>query len=239
MKGDAAPVATAIKQTPFPWLQTLVTLGVIAGFTTVMLVLLYGQSRVFFSMANDGLLPKFFAVVHPTWRTPYRSNLFFMVFAALLGGLTPISTLGHMTSIGTLLAFIIVCAGVVIMRRTHPNEPRGYRVPLVPLGAGGRHPGLPRHDALPRRGDLAAPGRLARDRARDLLRLRAPPQPGRPRRRRAEKPPPWRGRADRLRQSGFAVRHAGDMPWRSTGADPARRRWAPPSISPAGCGSTR
>ncbi|MFH6781289.1 MULTISPECIES: amino acid permease [Methylobacterium] len=133
MKGDAAPVATAIKQTPFPWLQTLVTLGVIAGFTTVMLVLLYGQSRVFFSMANDGLLPKFFAVVHPTWRTPYRSNLFFMVFAALLGGLTPISTLGHMTSIGTLLAFIIVCAGVVIMRRTHPDEPRGYRVPLVPF----------------------------------------------------------------------------------------------------------
>ncbi len=118
MKGDAAPVATAIKQTPFPWLQSLVTLGVIAGFTTVMLVLLYGQSRVFYAMANDRLLPKFFAAVHPTWRTPYRSNLFFMVFAALLGGLTPISTLGHMTSIGTLLAFIIVCAGVVIMRRT-------------------------------------------------------------------------------------------------------------------------
>ncbi len=133
MKGDAAPVATAIKQTPFPWLQTLVTLGVIAGFTTVMLVLLYGQSRVFYAMANDRLLPKFFAAIHPTWRTPYRSNLFFMVFAALLGGLTPISTLGHMTSIGTLLAFIIVCAGVVIMRRTHPNEPRGYRVPLVPV----------------------------------------------------------------------------------------------------------
>ncbi|UHC15372.1 amino acid permease [Methylobacterium currus] len=133
MKGDAAPVATAIKQTPFPWLQTLVTLGVIAGFTTVMLVLLYGQSRVFFAMANDRLLPKFFAAIHPTWRTPYRSNLFFMVFAALLGGLTPISTLGHMTSIGTLLAFIIVCAGVVIMRRTHPDEKRGYRVPLVPV----------------------------------------------------------------------------------------------------------
>ncbi|TNC09435.1 amino acid permease [Methylobacterium terricola] len=133
MKGDAAPVATAIKQTPFPWLQSLVTLGVIAGFTTVMLVLLYGQSRVFYAMANDRLLPRFFAAIHPTWRTPYRSNLFFMVFAALLGGLTPISTLGHMTSIGTLLAFIIVCAGVVIMRRTHPNEPRGYRTPLVPF----------------------------------------------------------------------------------------------------------
>ncbi len=106
------------------------TLGVIAGFTTVMLVLLYGQSRVFFSMANDGLLPKFFAAIHPTdLRTPYRSNLFFMVFAALLGGLTPISTLGHMTSIGTLLAFIIVCAGVVIMRRTHPTSPAATASP--------------------------------------------------------------------------------------------------------------
>ncbi|GJD51712.1 putative amino acid permease YhdG [Methylobacterium crusticola] len=133
MKGDAAPVATAIKQTPFPWLQTLVTLGVVAGFTTVMLVLLFGQSRVFFAMANDRLLPKFFSAIHPTWRTPYRSNLFFMVFTALLGGLLPISTLGHMTSIGTLLAFIIVCAGVIIMRRTHPDAPRGYRTPLVPF----------------------------------------------------------------------------------------------------------
>ncbi|RVU17148.1 amino acid permease [Methylobacterium oryzihabitans] len=132
MKGDAAPVATAIMQTPFPWLQTLVTLGVIAGFTTVMLVLLYGQSRVFYAMAQDRLLPRFFAAIHPTWRTPVRSHLFFMGLTALLGGFLPISQLGHMTSIGTLLAFIIVCAGVVIMRRTHPNEARGYRVPLVP-----------------------------------------------------------------------------------------------------------
>ncbi|WP_298954499.1 amino acid permease [uncultured Methylobacterium sp.] len=133
MKGDAAPVATAIMQTPFPWLQTLVTLGVIAGFTTVMLVLLYGQSRVFYAMAQDRLLPRFFAAIHPTWRTPVRSHLFFMVLTGLLGGFLPISQLGHMTSIGTLLAFIIVCAGVVIMRRTHPDEARGYRVPLVPL----------------------------------------------------------------------------------------------------------
>ncbi|GJE00490.1 amino acid permease [Methylobacterium isbiliense] len=133
MKGDAAPVATAIQQTPFPWLQTLVTLGVIAGFTTVMLVLLYGQSRVFYAMAQDRLLPRFFATIHPTWRTPYRSNLFFMVLAALLGGFLPISQLGHMTSIGTLLAFVIVCAGVIIMRRTHPELERGYRTPLVPF----------------------------------------------------------------------------------------------------------
>ncbi|MFE1600645.1 amino acid permease [Methylobacterium sp. ID0610] len=133
MRGDAAPVATAIAQTPFPGLQTLVTLGVIAGFTTVMLVLLYGQSRVFYAMAQDRLLPRFFGAIHPTWRTPYRSNLFFMVFACLLGGVLPISQLGHMTSIGTLLAFIIVCAGVLILRRSHPHEARGYRTPAVPF----------------------------------------------------------------------------------------------------------
>ncbi|MGY2052093.1 amino acid permease [Methylobacterium sp. JK268] len=133
MKGDAAPVATAIAQTPFPFLQVLVTLGVIAGFTTVMLVLLYGQSRVFYAMAQDRLLPKVFAAIHPAWRTPYRSHLVFMVFTGLLGGFLPISQLGHMTSIGTLLAFVIVCAGVIIMRRTHPHEPRGYRAPAVPL----------------------------------------------------------------------------------------------------------
>ncbi|WP_018261744.1 amino acid permease [Methylobacterium sp. WSM2598] len=86
MRGDAAPVATATARTPFPSLQALVTLGVIAGFSTVMLVLLYGQLRVFYAMAQDRLLPRFFAAIHPTWRTPYRSNLFFMVFAALLGG---------------------------------------------------------------------------------------------------------------------------------------------------------
>jgi basic amino acid/polyamine antiporter, APA family len=96
-------------------------------------VLLFGQSRVFYAMAQDRLLPKFFAAVHPAWRTPYRSHLFFMVFACLLGGFLPISQLGHMTSIGTLLAFIIVCAGVIIMRRTHPHQERGYRTPAVPV----------------------------------------------------------------------------------------------------------
>lgn len=133
MRGDAAPVNTAIAQTPFPWLRSLVTLGVIAGFSTVILVLLLGQSRVFYSMSQDRLLPGFFSRIHPTWKTPYRSNLFFMVFTSALGGFLPISQLGHMTSIGTLLAFMLVCTGVIILRRTQPEARRDYRTPLVPL----------------------------------------------------------------------------------------------------------
>lgn len=133
LQGDAHPVVTAIAQTPLPWLKTAATLGVVCGFTTVMLVMLLGQSRVFYAMSRDGLLPQVFSVLHPDWKTPWISNLIFMVGAGLLGGLVPIQVLGHMTSIGTLLAFIIVCAGVVILRKTHPGLERGYRVPFVPL----------------------------------------------------------------------------------------------------------
>ena len=95
--------------------------------------MLLGQSRVFFSMSRDGLLPKLFSDIHPKFRTPWRSNLLFMVFVSLFSGFLPISSLGNMTSIGTLLAFVIVCAGVMVMRRTHPEPPRPYRTPLVPL----------------------------------------------------------------------------------------------------------
>jgi len=126
-------VNTAIAQTPFPWLKGLVTFGVICGFSTVILVLLLGQSRVFYSMSKDRLLPGFFSAIQPKWKTPYRSNLFFMVFTSALGGFLPISQLGHMTSIGTLLAFMLVCAGVIILRRTQPQARRDYRTPLVPL----------------------------------------------------------------------------------------------------------
>ncbi len=132
MKGDAAPVATAIDRTPFHWLQIAVKLGVVAGFTTVILVLLLGQSRVFYAMARDGLLPGVFARVHPVRQTPWLSNLLFMAATGALAGLVPIEILGHMTSIGTLLAFIIVCGGVLLLRRTDPDRPRPFRVPLVP-----------------------------------------------------------------------------------------------------------
>jgi basic amino acid/polyamine antiporter, APA family len=133
MQGDAHPVATAINMTPFPVLQILVKVGIIGGFSTVILVMLLGQSRVFRAMAVDGLLPRFFSDIHPAWRTPWKANLFVMVFVSIFAGFLPISTLGNMVSIGTLLAFVIVCIGVMVLRKTRPELPRPYRTPLVPL----------------------------------------------------------------------------------------------------------
>jgi APA family basic amino acid/polyamine antiporter len=131
--GDAAPVATVISLFLHAWLQTGIVVGIIAGYTSVILVMLLGQSRVFYSMSRDGLLPPVFSDVHPKWQTPYRCNMIFMVFVSLFSGFLPISRLGHMTSIGTLLAFVIVCIGIIIMRRTNPDAPRPYRTPFVPV----------------------------------------------------------------------------------------------------------
>ena len=133
MRGDAAPVATAINLTPYPWLQMMIKFGIISGFTSVILVMLLGQSRVFYSMSRDGLLPPIFSQIHPVWKTPWKSNLIFMVLVGLGAGFLPISQLGHMTSIGTLMAFIIVCAGVMVLRYVQPHTPRPYRTPCVPL----------------------------------------------------------------------------------------------------------
>lgn len=132
-KGVAAPVAVAIAYTPYTWLQPLIKLAIIAGFTSVILVMLLGQSRVFFSMSRDGLLPKVFSDIHPRYRTPWRSNLLFMCFVSLFSAFAPISMVGHMTSIGTLFAFIVVCSGILVMRRTQPHVHRPFRTPLVPL----------------------------------------------------------------------------------------------------------
>jgi basic amino acid/polyamine antiporter, APA family len=131
-KGDAAPVATVISLFP-TWLQSGIVIGIIAGYSSVILVMLLGQSRVFFSMSRDGLLPKVFSDIHPKFQTPWRCNLIFMIFVSLFSGFLPISKLGHMTSIGTLLAFVIVCIGVMIMRKTNPDAPRPYKTPLVPI----------------------------------------------------------------------------------------------------------
>jgi len=132
-KGMAAPVVVAISHTPFKWLQPLIKLAIIAGFTSVILVMLLGQSRVFYSMSRDGLLPRIFSDIHPKFRTPWRSNLLFMVFVSLFSAFAPISVVGHMTSIGTLFAFVIVCAGVLIMRKTQPDVPRPFKTPWVPV----------------------------------------------------------------------------------------------------------
>jgi basic amino acid/polyamine antiporter, APA family len=131
--GVAAPVAVAIDKTPYDWLKLLVKFGIISGFTSVILVMLLGQSRVFYSMSRDGLVPKLFSEIHPKFLTPWRSNLLFCLFVAPLGGFLPLKVVGHMTSIGTLFAFVIVCAGVLVMRRSHPNTARPFRTPLVPL----------------------------------------------------------------------------------------------------------
>jgi len=129
----AAPVALAIDQTPFMWLNWGVKLAIISGLTSVILVLLLGQSRIFYIMARDGLLPKIFCKIHPRYHTPYGSNIILMIFVGLFGAFAPLELVGHMTSIGTLLAFVIVCLGVIILRRSRPDLPRPFRTPLVPL----------------------------------------------------------------------------------------------------------
>lgn len=132
-KGVAAPVALAVDRTPYLWLNKAVKIAILAGYTSVILVMLLGQSRVFFSMSRDGLLPKLFSDIHPRFLTPWRSNLLFMVFVSLFSAFAPIQVVGEMTSIGTLFAFVLVCAGILVMRKTHPNHPRPFRTPLVPL----------------------------------------------------------------------------------------------------------
>jgi APA family basic amino acid/polyamine antiporter len=133
--GKEASVAFAI-QTYMPgygWLATLITVAILAGFSSVILVMLLGQSRVFYSMANDGLLPKIFSELHPKFRTPYKSNWVLFVFVGALAGLLPGDITGDLTSIGTLFAFVLVCVGVMILRKTDPKVPRPFRAPLVPV----------------------------------------------------------------------------------------------------------
>ncbi len=133
--GTAAPVATAIdKAMPqFVWMNNLVKFGIICGFTSVILVMLLGQSRVFYSMSRDGLVPAVFSEIHPKFQTPWRSNMLFFLFVAPFSAFLPLSIVGHMTSIGTLFAFVIVCAGVWVMRVKNPDAPRPFKTPLVPL----------------------------------------------------------------------------------------------------------
>lgn len=131
--GDAKPAATAFAKTGYDFLQTGLIIAILAGYTSVMLVMLMGQSRVFYTMSKDGLLPPFFSSIHAKFRTPWKTNLFFLVFVSLFAGLVPVSDLGHMVSIGTLLAFVLVCVGVMVMRKKMPDAPRSFRTPLVPF----------------------------------------------------------------------------------------------------------
>src|SRR5215216_2005946 len=129
------PVAVAVDAfgPQWAWFAKTVKIGAIIGLTSVILVLMYGQTRIFYTMARDGLLPRVFATVHPKFRTPYINTMLVGVLVACAAGFFDINTLGDMTSVGTLAAFGIVCLSVIWLRRTHPDIPRGYRVPFYPV----------------------------------------------------------------------------------------------------------
>ena len=143
-KDGIAPVAVAIESmgTPdaggvirpdYPWLNRAIVLAILAGYASVILVMLMGQSRVFYSMSKDGLIPRIFSSVNPKTQTPARNNFIFMIFVSLFAAFVPARVVGEMTSIGTLFAFILVCIGVWVMRRKMPDVPRAFKTPLVPL----------------------------------------------------------------------------------------------------------
>jgi len=127
------PIAVGIDQTGIRWGSFLVKLGAICGLTSTMVVMLLGQSRVFFSMSRDGLLPTWASAIHPKFRTPWISSIFVGIFVAIFASIIPIAILGELVSIGTLLAFVIVCAGVWAIRRTNPELPRPFKTPWVPF----------------------------------------------------------------------------------------------------------
>ncbi len=132
--GKEASVSFVIqKYMGYTWLANLVTIAILAGFSSVILVMLLGQSRVFYSMSLDGLLPKVFGDVHPKFKTPYKANLIILLIVGAFAAFIPGDIVGDMTSIGTLFAFMLVCAGVIILRKTNPDLPRKFKTPWVPF----------------------------------------------------------------------------------------------------------
>ncbi len=143
-KDGIAPVAVAIEhmgtpdasgaiQPDYPWLNRAIVVAILAGYASVILVMLMGQSRVFFSMSKDGLIPRIFSSVNPKTQTPAKNNLLFMLFVSAFAAFVPARVVGEMTSIGTLFAFILVCIGIWVMRRKMPEIPRSFKTPMVPL----------------------------------------------------------------------------------------------------------
>ena len=127
------PIAKGVDAIGLTWFSVLIKIGALTGLTTVILVLLYGQSRIFFTMSQDGLLPRLFARVHPRLQTPHLSQIMIGTIVAIVAALTPISVLGEMVSIGTLFAFILVCGAVIYLRRSDSDASRPFRVPGVPI----------------------------------------------------------------------------------------------------------
>jgi basic amino acid/polyamine antiporter, APA family len=134
-EGGEASVASAINNfmPGYKWLGSFVTIAILAGFSSVILVMLLGQSRVFYSMGKDGLLPKMFSDVHPKYKTPYKANLAILVIVGLFAAFVPGDIVGDMTSIGTLFAFILVCISVIVLRKTNPDMKREFKTPFVPF----------------------------------------------------------------------------------------------------------
>jgi APA family basic amino acid/polyamine antiporter len=133
--GDAlkAPVAAAFEKAGQPWAVFIITTAATVGLISVMLVMMLGQTRVFLGMAKDGLLPDFFKVIHPTFKTPYKSTILVGLVVSIVAAFTPISLLGDMTSFGTLFAFAMVCGAVWLLRIREPQLERGFKVPMLPL----------------------------------------------------------------------------------------------------------
>ncbi|MFF0595535.1 amino acid permease [Streptomyces antibioticus] len=128
-----APLADAFKATGHPWFAGFISFGAAVGLTTVCMILLLGQTRVFFAMSRDGLLPRFFSQVHPRFKTPHRPTILLGVLIAILAGFTPLSELAELVNIGTLFAFVVVAIGVIVLRRTRPDLHRAFRTPWVPF----------------------------------------------------------------------------------------------------------
>ncbi|MFB7110002.1 amino acid permease, partial [Streptomyces sp. NPDC056291] len=128
-----APLADAFKSTGHPWYAGLISFGAAIGLTTVCMILLLGQARVFFAMSRDGLLPRFFSHTHPRFRTPYRPTILLGVIIAIVAGFTSLSELAELVNIGTLFAFVVVAISVIILRNTRPDLPRAFRTPWVPV----------------------------------------------------------------------------------------------------------
>lgn len=127
------PDAAGVIQPDYPWLNRAIIVAILAGYSSVILVMLMGQSRVFFSMSKDGLIPKIFSTVNPVTQTPAKNNMLFMLFVSLFAAFVPARVVGEMTSIGTLFAFILVCIGIWVLRRKMPEIPRAFKTPMVPL----------------------------------------------------------------------------------------------------------
>ncbi|MGY1581384.1 amino acid permease [Streptomyces sp. MN13] len=130
---ESAPLADAFKATGHPWYAGFISFGAAVGLTTVCMILLLGQTRVFFAMSRDGLLPRFFSHVHPRFKTPHRPTILLGVLIAVLAGFTPLNELAALVNIGTLFAFVVVAIGVIVLRRTRPDLHRAFRTPWVPV----------------------------------------------------------------------------------------------------------